>query len=245
MALKYIYTLYIFKMFHIFFRKINANYLPHVCEISSTFAPAKKYTFAYEMKKSTLLLLLFFLFGIADTYCQTAPNPISPSISGVLRPVRRPAKDDSRNRVITKKYVRHFDRRGRLIRHEEYWNGSLVSEYICSYSGSHAYPVSRCNKRLLDKKHHKEKPEVIGRVIRKEHYSTGELKSVDSIVCLRFQKTPNIKLRNVPEDDWVLSKAPVFIENDSRLTEKLVAAHVEQQPGSAKSRKSKHKRPSA
>ena len=156
------------------------------------------YLKAYEMKKSTLFLLSFLFIGITNVFCQIAqPDPISPTIGGVSRSI---SGEDGRNRVVTKKFVRHFDRRGRLIRHEEYLNGSLVSEFVCNYSGSRAYPVFRSNKRVLNKNRNKDYPEVIGRVIRKEHYATGEVKSVDSIVCLRFPKAQNIKFRDVPED---------------------------------------------
>ena len=179
---------------------------------------------AYEMKRSTLFLIIsfFLFFGIANTYCQVASNPISPSIDGVIRHI--PNKDDGGNRVVTKKFVRHFDRRGRLIRHEEYINGSLVSEFVCNYSGSRAYPIFRSNKEVVRSKRKKDYPEVIGRVIRKEHYSTGEVKSVDSIVCLRYAKAQNIKFRDVPEEKAFSQSTKKYFEHNYYLPGSLVPA---------------------
>ncbi|MCR5050786.1 MAG: hypothetical protein K6A36_06845 [Paludibacteraceae bacterium] len=136
-------------------------------------------------------------------------------------PAKKASHRAHRSRVITKKHVRHFDRRGRLIGHEEYLNGSLVSGYVCNYNEGSAYPVLWCNKRLGEKR--RNRLDTIGCVIRTEHYSTGELKSIDSIVCIRFLRAQNVK-RNLPNDKY-LSKQNKPIENNLYPLEKLVAIY--------------------
>lgn len=134
------------------------------------------------MRKTTLLLLSILFFGPVNSFAQVdQPDPITPTIFDVVGPVKELRVENVCGREI-RKYVRHFDFKGRLISHEEYLNDSLISGFINQYSDSNMYTVSFYKSdRRINKEHNVVYLDTIGQVIKKEHYCAEVLMKIDSI----------------------------------------------------------------